>query len=398
MEERAQGGCKHRIELTANREVKMFGNRIKLFKLLGFEVRVDWSWIIIAILIAWSLSKGVFPSYYKNLSPQTYWWMGIIGAAGLFLSIIAHEFSHSLVARKYGLPMKGITLFIFGGVAEMEDEPPSAKVEFMMAIAGPLSSILIALIFYGIYAAGKQAGLPQPINGVVGYLAWINAILAGFNLLPAFPLDGGRVLRSILWGVKKNLRWATYVSSRIGSGFGILLIVLGVIQVFRGNFVGGMWWFLIGMFLQGAAKASYQQLLTRRALEGEPVRRFMKTDAVTVSPSISLDELVEDYIYKYHFKMFPVVEDHDRLLGCITTRQIKDIPRAEWGRRTVGDVASQCTPENTIEPQADAMKALSIMKQTGASRLMVVEGGRLVGIIALKDLLELLSLKVELEQ
>jgi len=376
----------------------MFGNRIKLFKLLGFEVRIDWSWIIIAILIAWSLSRGVFPSYYKNLSPQTYWWMGIIGAAGLFLSIIAHEFSHSLVARKYGLPMKGITLFIFGGVAEMEDEPPSAKLEFMMAIAGPICSILIALIFYGIHAAGKQAGLAQPINGVVGYLAMINGILAAFNLLPAFPLDGGRVLRSILWGAKKNLRWATYVSSRIGSGFGILLIVLGVIQVFRGNFIGGMWWFLIGMFLQGAAKASYQQLLTRRALEGEPVRRFMKTDAVTVPPSISLEQLVEDYIYKYHFKMFPVVEDHDRLLGCVTTKQIKEIPRAEWGRRTVGDVASQCTPENTIEPQADAMKALSIMKQTGASRLMVVEGGHLVGIIALKDLLELLSLKVELEQ
>ena len=206
------------------------------------------------------------------------------------------------------------------------------------------------------------------------------------------------MLRSILWGVKKNLRWATYVSSRIGSGFGILLIVLGVIQVFRGNFVGGMWWFLIGMFLQGAARASYQQLLTRRALEGEPVRRFMKTDAVTVPPSISLEQLVEDYVYKYHFKMFPIVEDPDRLLGCITTKQIKEIPRAEWGRRTVGDVASQCTAENTIEPQADAMKALSIMKQTGASRLMVVEKGRLVGIIALKDLLELLSLKVELEQ
>jgi CBS-domain-containing membrane protein len=152
------------------------------------------------------------------------------------------------------------------------------------------------------------------------------------------------------------------------------------------------------MFLQGAAKASYQQLLTRRALEGEPVRRFMKTDAVTVPPSISLEQLVEDYIYKYHFKMIPVVEDHDRLLGCVTTKQIKEIPREEWSRRTVGDVASQCTSENTIEPEADAMKALSIMKQTGNSRLMVVEGGRLVGIIALKDLLELLSLKVELEQ
>jgi Zn-dependent protease/predicted transcriptional regulator len=375
----------------------MFGKRIKLFKLLGFEVRIDWSWIIIALLITWSLSKGLFPSYYKNLSTQTYWWMGIIGALGLFLSIIAHEFSHSLVARKYGIPMKGITLFIFGGVAEMDEEPPSPKVEFMMAIAGPLSSITIALIFYGIHAIGKQSGLAEPINGVVGYLGWINAILAGFNLLPAFPLDGGRILRSILWGAKKNLRWATYISSRIGAGFGIFFIILGVIQVFRGNFVGGMWWFLIGMFLQGAAKASYQQLITRKALEGEPIRRFMKTDPVTVSPSISLEQLVEDYVYKYHFKMFPVVEDSDRLLGCVTTKQVKEIPREDWGRKTVGEFAAQCSPENSIEPQADAMKALSIMNQTGNSRLMVVEKGRLVGIIALKDLLELLSLKVELE-
>jgi len=375
----------------------MFGKRIKLFKLLGFEVRIDWSWIIIALLITWSLSKGLFPAYYKNLSTQTYWWMGIIGALGLFLSIIAHEFSHSLVARKYGIPMKGITLFIFGGVAEMDEEPPSPKVEFMMAIAGPLSSIVIALVFYGVYSMGKQGGLSVPVNGVIGYLAMINALLAGFNLLPAFPLDGGRVLRSILWGVKKNLRWATYISSRIGSGFGILLIILGVIQIFRGNFVGGMWWFLIGMFLQGAAKASYQQLITRKALEGEPIRRFMKTDPVTVSPTVSLEHLVEDYIYKYHFKMFPVVEDSDRLLGCVTTKQVKEIPREDWNRKTVGEVASQCSPENTIEPQADAMKAISIMNRTGNSRLMVVEGGHLVGIIALKDLLELLSLKVELE-
>jgi predicted transcriptional regulator len=158
-----------------------------------------------------------------------------------------------------------------------------------------------------------------------------------------------------------------------------------------------MWWFLIGMFLQGAAKASYQQLVTRKALEGEPVRRFMKTDPVTVSPSVSLEQLVEGYVYKYHFKMFPVVEDSDRLLGCVTTKQVKEIPRQDWGRKTVGELASQCSPENSIEPQADAMKALSIMNQTGNSRLMVVEKGRLVGIIALKDLLELLSLKVELE-
>lgn len=376
----------------------MFGKRITLFKLLGFEVGIDWSWIIIAILIAWSLSTGLFPMYYKNLSTEMYWIMGIVGALGLFLSIIIHEFSHSLVARRYGMRMKGITLFIFGGVAQMEDEPPSPRAEFMMAIVGPVSSFAICLIFYGIYLSGKQGGLPEPVNGVVGYLALINGILAGFNILPAFPLDGGRVLRSILWGVKKNLKWATRVSSWIGSGFGILLIVLGVFSVLRGNFIGGMWWFLIGMFLHGAAKSTYQQLITRKALEGEPVNRLMKTDPVTVPASVSLKELVEDYIYRYHYKMFPVMEDSDQLAGCITTKQLKEVPKDQWEQKKVRDMAVQCSPENSIEATEDAMKALSQMKSNGASRLMVVEGNQLVGIISLKDMLDHLSLKAELEE
>ena len=375
----------------------MFGKRIKLFKLLGFEVGIDMSWIFIALLIAWSLSTGLFPFYYKNLSTQMYWFMGITGALLLFASIIAHEFSHSLVARKYGMPMKGITLFIFGGVAQMDKEPPRPMAEFMMAIAGPISSIIIALLFYGLYTAGKQGNFPEPINGVVGYLAIINAILAGFNLIPAFPLDGGRVLRSILWGLKGNLRWATRISSRIGSGFGFALIALGVIRVLFGNFIGGMWLFLIGMFLHSAAKGAYQQLLTRRALEGEPVRRFMKTEPVTVPPSISIEELVDVYVYQYHFKMFPVVEDSQRLMGCITTKQLKEVPREQWRQKTVRDVAQSCSAENTIEPQADAMQALSVMSRTGNGRLMVVENGRLVGVLSLKDMLELMSLKVELE-
>jgi Zn-dependent protease len=281
----------------------VFGKRINLFKLLGFEVRIDLSWIIIVVLIIWSLSVGLFPYQYKNLSKQTYWLMGALGALGLFLSIIFHEFAHSLVARRFGMPMKGITLFIFGGVAEMGEEPPSAKAEFMMAIVGPLSSIMIGLILYGISALGTQSRWPDPVNGVLRYLAMINGILAGFNLLPAFPLDGGRVLRSILWGVKRNLRWATRISSQIGSAFSFLLIILAVFQLFRGNFIGAMWWFLIGMFLRGAAKMSYQQLLTRNALEGEPVSRFMRSDPITVPPSITVQQLVEDYIYLYVTKL-----------------------------------------------------------------------------------------------
>lgn len=282
----------------------MFGKRINVFKLLGFEVRIDLSWTIIAILIAWSLSKGLFPFYYKGLPPETYWIMGIAGALGLFVSILFHEFSHSLIAKRYGIPTKGITLFLFGGVAEMGDEPPNAKTEFIMAIAGPISSIILGFIFYVVFSMGKIDGWSNIVVGVTAYLFTINFLLAAFNLLPAFPLDGGRVLRSILWGWKGNLRWATRISSGIGVGFGILLIVIGFFHVVFRDFISGMWWVLIGIFLQSAARGSYQQLLTRRALEGEPVRRFMENKPITVSPSITVEQLVDDYIYRYHYNVF----------------------------------------------------------------------------------------------
>ncbi|MEJ2285736.1 MAG: site-2 protease family protein [Desulfobacterales bacterium] len=374
----------------------MFGKRFKLFRLMGFEVGIDFSWIFIAILIAWSLSTGVFPFQYKDLPARTYWLMGIVGAIGLFLSIIAHEFAHSLVARNRGMPMKGITLFIFGGVAEMGDEPPSAGAEFQIAVVGPLSSMAIAVVFYGIYHIGSIGGWPPPLNGVVGYLAMINMMLAIFNLIPAFPLDGGRILRSILWGWKKNLRWATRVASNIGSGFGIFLIVLGVIRILAGNFVGGLWFGLIGMFIQGAAKMSYQQLVTRKALEGEPLKRFMNSNPVTVAPSTTVDELVENYIYRHHYKFFPVVMEN-QLTGCVTTRQVKEIPREQWGQKKVSEIAVDCSEDNTINPEADSVEALAAMRRNNASRLMVVKDGQLVGIVSLKDMLEFLSLKVELD-
>jgi Zn-dependent protease/predicted transcriptional regulator len=374
----------------------MFGKRITLFKLLGFEVHIDMSWLIIALLITWSLAKGLFPSNYQDLPPATYLWMGLCGAAGMFFSIVFHELCHSLVARRFGLPIKGITLFIFGGVAEMSDEPSSAKAEFLMAIAGPLSSILLALMFYVVTSLDGEV-LSIPVIGVIEYLVAINLILAAFNLLPAFPLDGGRVLRSALWQWKKNLRWATRVASRIGEGFGILLILFGIFNVIMGRIIGGIWQFMIGMFLRNAAQMSYKQVLIRKALEGETVKHFMKKDPVTAPSSISIKELVEDYIYNYHFKMYPVVEGGE-LIGCITSREVKDIPREQWTRRTVGNVASRCSPQNTTDPAADALKALSIMSRTGNSRLMVVENGRLVGIITLKDIMRFISLKLELDE
>jgi len=205
------------------------------------------------------------------------------------------------------------------------------------------------------------------------------------------------VLRSILWGAKDNLRWATRVSSTIGSAFALGLIFLGVYKFISGDVIGGVWMFLIGMFLRNAAQMSYQQLLVRKALEGEPVSRFMSADPVTVPGSLTVEKLVEDYIYKYHHKMFPVMEG-EKLVGCVTTRQVKEIPREAWSRETVREAASPISAENTIPASTDAVKALAMMNQSGGSRLLVVEGGRLVGLVTLKDLLDFFSLKVELEE
>jgi len=375
----------------------VFGQRIKIFSLLGFEVRVDLSWIVLAVLVTWSLARGVFPDYFENLPERTYWFMGAVGALGLFLSIIFHELSHSLIARKFGISMKGITLFIFGGVAEMTEEAPDAKAEFWMAIVGPASSLLLGAMFFAVWRYGESAGWPVPAVGVLFYLAWINVALAVFNLIPAFPLDGGRLLRAVLWGFRKNLQWATRITSRLGSGFGILLIALGLYSIIQGQFIGGIWWFLIGMFVRSAAQTSYQQLLTRKALEGEMVSRFMVTNPVTVPPATSLQQLVDHYIYRHHFKMYPIVED-GRLTGCVTLRQLKEVPHDQWDRVTVREVARPCSPAMNIPPDTDALQALSIMNRTGSSRLMVVVGDRLVGIIALKDLLQFLSLKLSLEE
>jgi Zn-dependent protease/predicted transcriptional regulator len=373
----------------------MFGKRITLFRLLGFTVQVDASWLILAILVTWSLATGLFPSYYPGLIKATYWWMGVSGAIGLFASIVFHEFCHSLVARRYGLPIKGITLFIFGGVAEMEKEPESPRTEFLMAAAGPVSSMLLAGAFFVFGTAGAGAW-STPVRAILMYLAYINAMLAGFNLLPAFPLDGGRVFRSALWHWKDNLRWATRIASRVGSGFGFGFIFLGVFSLLTGNLIGGIWWFLIGMFVRNASQSSYQQVLLKRALEGEPVRRFMKPDPVTVKPLTSLEGLVEDYVYRYHYKMFPVVEG-DRLVGVVTLKQLKEVARAEWGRITVGQVAERCTAANTVDADSDALEAMARMSRTGNSRLLVLDGGRLVGILALKDLLKFLAIKMDFE-
>jgi CBS domain-containing protein len=292
--------------------------------------------------------------------------------------------------------MKGITLFIFGGVAEMHEEPESAKTEFLMAVAGPVLSILLGGCFYLVFLAARGSGWPVPVTAIAWYLAFINWMIAGFNLLPAFPLDGGRVLRSVLWRWKGDIRWATRHASRAGAMFGLVLIVLGLVNVFAGNPIGGLWWFMIGMFLRMAAQGSYRQVLTKRALEGEKVSRFMGTEPVSVPASITVREMVEDYVYKFHFKMYPVT-DRGRLAGCIGTKDIKEIPADEWETRRVAEVVNRCSLDNTIGPDDDAVDALAKMRRSGNSRLMVVEGEELVGILSLKDILSFLALKIDLD-
>jgi Zn-dependent protease/predicted transcriptional regulator len=374
----------------------MFERKIPLFKLFGFKVGVDLSWLILAVLVTWSLAKEVLPDYFKGFSNATYWWMGVAGALGLFFSIVFHEFCHSLVARQFNLQMRGITLFIFGGVAEMKEEPSSPKAEFFMAVVGPISSVVLAAVFFLVQRGGRILGWYEPVMSVLLYLGWLNIILAVFNMVPAFPLDGGRVLRSILWAIKGNLRWATHVASQLGSAFGWFLIAMGAVNFIGGNFVGGLWYALIGMFIRGASQMSYRQLLIRKALTGEPVERFMETQVVTVPPSVPIKELVENYFYRYHFRMFPVVEN-GQLVGCVTTREVKEVPRDQWNQRTVGEIAGSCGSSNTVSRYTDAMEALSLMRNTGNSRLMVLDGNQLVGLVTLKDLLQFFALKIDLE-
>lgn len=348
----------------------MITKRFKIFSLLGFPIYLDLSWFAIAILIAWSLATGYFPSQVEDLQPGVYWTMGIAGALGLFASILAHELGHAVVARRFDLPISGITLFIFGGVAELTKEPPSPKAEFFVAIAGPIVSVIIALACFAV-TWFNQSLLPTTVVLVIAYLALINAVVVAFNLIPAFPLDGGRILRSILWYLKGNLRWATRISSSLGSAFGLFLIILALINLLAGALLAALWQFLIGMFLRNAAQMSYQQVVVRRALEGEPVSRFMRTDVITVDSSLSLDQLVENYIYRFHHKMFPVT-DREQLVGCVTTRDVQRIERERWPQTEVGQIAGKCEQDNTITPETDAMEALARFSHSGASRMMVV--------------------------
>ncbi|MFA6957115.1 MAG: site-2 protease family protein [Thermoanaerobaculia bacterium] len=373
----------------------MLGRTVTLFRLFGFAVRADATWIFIVVLVAWSLSVRVFPAMHPGLDTETYLAMGVAGTVALFLSIVLHEFAHAMVARRFGIPIKGITLFIFGGVAEMHEEPKSPRTELLMAAAGPAASLVIAGLFLGLAYGGVYVGWSAEVVSVFQYLCWVNALLVAFNLVPAFPMDGGRILRALLWMWRGDSRSATKTASDAGSIFGMLLIALGVITLVSGNFITGLWWFLIGMFIRSVAQSTWQQQLLKQFLEGVPISRFMTTEPVTVQRAMPIRELVDDYVYRYHHKMFPVL-DGERLVGSVTTRAIHELPRAEWDQQTTGTITESCSGENTVSPEADAMKVLGRMSTSGVSRLLVVDDARLLGVITLKDLASFLSVHMEL--
>jgi Zn-dependent protease len=373
----------------------MFGRPVTLFRLFGFAIRVDVSWLLIFALMTWTLSAMVFPQFYPGMTRGMYWAMGVAGAIALFVSIVLHELAHAFVARRHGIQIKGITLFVFGGVAEMHEEPATPRVEILMAAAGPLMSLVLAVLFFCTSVITGLLRLPESITVVFLYLAGLNLMLALFNLVPAFPMDGGRIFRALLWMRSGDLRQATAIASSAGSFFGVALVALGLFTLISGDPLSGLWWIVIGIFVRSIAQASYQQLIVRRVFQGEPISRFMTTEPVAVPRAISVEELVDEYVYRYHHKMFPVV-DGDRLTGCVTTQAVRELPREEWSQQTVGAIAEPVSEENSVTPRIDAMKVLSKMTGAGRSRLLVVEDGCLVGVITLKDLVELLSVKIEL--
>jgi Zn-dependent protease len=375
----------------------MFTARWQLFRLFGIPISLDISWLFILVLVTGTLAVQFFPNAMPGVSAAAAWGMGLITALAFFACIVLHEMGHALVARSRGMPIRGITLFLFGGVAELGSEPVTAGSEFLMAIAGPLVSAVLGVGFLIAAAFLTAGGEVSPAGLILNYLGRINLMILAFNLVPAFPLDGGRVFRSILWAALGNLRRATHWASLVGQGFAWFLIAGGVFEVFAAHdLFSGIWLGLIGLFLNNAARGSYQQVLVRELLKGEPVRRFMTPEPIEVPPNLDLHHWVEDYVYRFHRKAFPVAAN-GHVEGYITTQALARFPREQWDQHTVAEAMRHDHQTVTVGPETDALQALGKMQRTGASRLLVVDRDRLVGIVSLKDLLHFFQLKIELE-
>ncbi len=375
----------------------MFDRSLRLFRPFGIQVHVHWSWLILAFLIASSLATAWFPSLVPGLTKGAYWLAGVVGAVGLFLSILLHELCHAIVGRRYNLPIERITLFLFGGVAQMEEDPPTPKSEFQMAIAGPLASVGLSAFFTVLHelfamAAGAVTS-PGLFGATIAYLASINLVVAVFNMLPGFPLDGGRVLRAALWQWKKDILWATKISSGIGQAFGAGLMILGAFTLFGTGDLGGLWPILLGLLLISFARSSYVQLLVKQSLHGKLAAQFMNPAPRTFRTDTPVDAVMREYLNESDQNVLPVVEEDNRLVGYVDLQAAKAFPETEWRSHAVGEVTRTPATDAAIAPDTDAEAALSRMAKMGVRELLVVDGQRLVGILSRSALIRYLSLR-----
>jgi Zn-dependent protease/CBS domain-containing protein len=359
-----------------------------LGRIAGIKIGINWTWLIVFALITWSLGTTVFPDQNPGLSDTTYVVMAVVASVLFFTSLLLHELGHALQARKEGMEIEGITLWLFGGVAQFRGMFPGAGAEFRIAIAGPLVSLALGIAFVGI-ALGLE--MSDVVDGVAAWLGYINLSLLVFNLLPALPLDGGRVLRSALWRARQDFAWATRVASSIGRGFGYLFIAAGVAMFFWADQVGGLWLAFIGWFLLGAATGEARYLAVQEAFRGLRVRDLMVLNPTAVSPELTIGEFMDRVVWTHRRTTYPVVEG-DRPVGLLPFRSVAEVPRSEWETRTVRDVMLPLSNVPVLAPDEPLEQALADLGD-GVGRGLVVEGGRLVGFLSITDLVRALEMR-----
>jgi Zn-dependent protease/CBS domain-containing protein len=366
----------------------VLNGNIRLGRIGGVEVRVNWSWLVIFALIVWSLEAGIFPSQNPGLSKGTYLAMAVAAAVLFFASLLLHELGHAWEARREGMEIDGITLWLFGGVAQFKTRFPSAGAEFRIAVAGPLVSLVLGVIFVLI----ALAGLPSAVDGVAAWLGYINLALLVFNLIPALPLDGGRVLRGALWQIRGDLAWATRIAADVGRGFAYLFIGLGIAMfIFEGSF-SGAWLAFIGWFLLQAATAEARYIATEAALDGLRVRDLMVRNPVTVDGDLTVGRFMDEVARSRRFTTYPVV-DAERPIGLLAFSSVAALPRSEWDTRRVRDAMIPLDRVPLLTEDATAVEALTALSASTSNRGLVVENGHLAGLLSITDLTRALEMR-----
>jgi Zn-dependent protease len=370
----------------------MTRHNIPLGKILGIPIGLDYSWFVIFALLTWLLADNYYPAEFKDWPQLLYWLMGAMTAIMLFVSVLLHELGHSVVALRYKIPVRGITLFLFGGVAQIGAEPPSAVAEFLIATAGPLVSLALAVLFYTIQPV--VAGM-EPLLGVAKYLAYINLALVLFNLIPGYPLDGGRVFRAIVWQITGNMRRATLIAANVGRFFAFLFIFVGVWRIFHGDFGGGLWIAFIGWFLDNAASAQVQQVMVQGLLAGHQVSQAMSTHCATVSAELTLQDLVDEHIIGGGQHCF-LVKRGDDTVGMITLDRIRQVLRPKWPTTQAGQVMLPLEQLKSIDPDTELWAALQKLDRNGVNQLPVTRDHHVVGMLSREDVISFLQTLQEL--